>query len=218
MRMTTAKLRKALDQGASIINPALPWDGAEVAYEPRSANDSMPWIYNGYRFAAGELEIKWGPNGAPVKLGPVQKDFLDACFRHTEWQNGGGWVWENRSASLRLALALEKKGMLVCVSNIPYRERFAPTDLAYRLFNSSLPRPMQATVDQVLVMLAEQNWEWKPGCGWYYHNEPVTRLALEALVSDGYVARSGDGYGLLSVGYERALKLGFDPNLFDDEG
>ena len=168
--------------------------------------------------ASRTCEIQWGPNGKRVKLTETQLDFLKACFSHTEWANGGGWMWANRSTSLRLAQALERKGMLICVNSTPYRERYAPTDLAHRLFNKSLPRPMQVTLDLVLVMLAEHGWEWKPGCGWYYHNEPSTKLALETLVSDGYVAHAGDGYGLLSVGYERALKLGYDPNLFDDEG
>lgn len=218
MRMTTAKLRKALAQGAKIVNPAQPWNNAEVSYEPRSPRDPQPWVYNDYRFSAGELEIQWGPNGAPVKITDIQADFMRACIDHKSWENGGGWMWANRSTSLRLAWALEKKGLLICVSSKPFRERFAPSDLGYRLFEKAYPRPEQSSIDTVLVMLAEQSWEWKPGCGWHYHNEGMTQLALEALVSDGYAVRAGTGYGMVSAGYQRALELGFNPNLFDDEG
>lgn len=217
MAQTTAQLRKALAQGAKIVNTSQPWDGAEMAYEPRSPRDPQPWVYNGYRFSAGELSIEWGPNGAPIKLTDTQTDFLRACINHKQWANGGSWMWANRSTSLRLAQALEKKGLLICTSSKPYREVYAPSDLAYRLYDRKFPRPEQAVVDLVLVMMAEQNWEWKPGCGWHYHNEGMTKLALEALVSDGYVVRSGTGYGLTSKGYEQALVKGFDPNLLSDE-
>lgn len=223
MRMTTSKLRQALADGAKIVTTDSAYDkDSEVEYAPQYKGDRHPWRVKGLtgvdRVATSTCGIQWGPNGAPVKLTEVQTNFLNACLRSDGWANGGGWMWANRSTSLRLALALEKKGLLICVNSTPYRERFAPSDLAYRLYGSTLPRLEQSKINSVLVMLAEQNWEWKPGCGWWYHNEGLTKLALEALVSDGYVVRSGDGYGMISAGYQRALELGYDPNLFGDEG
>jgi hypothetical protein len=219
---TTVQLRKALAQGAKIVTTNAALKGMEVEYAPQYKGDRYPWRVKGLtgvdRVRTSTCEIQWGPNGAPVKLTETQVDFLNACLKHGGWENSGGWMWANRSTSLRLALALEKKGLLICVNNKPYRERFAPSDLAYRLYGNTLPRLEQSKIDTVLVMLAEQGWQWEPGCGWHYHNESLTKLALEALVSDGYAVRSGDGYGMISAGYTKALELGFDPNLFDDEG
>lgn len=220
---TTAQLRKALEQGAKIVTTDAGYDkGSEVEYDPQHKGDRQPWRVKGLtgvdRVRTSTCEIQWGPNGAPVKLTETQEAFMRACISHKGWANSGGWMWANRSTSLRLAEALERKGLLICVNSMPYRERYVPSDLGHRLYDPKLPRPTKAVTDLVLVMLAEQNWEWKPGCGWYYHNEGVTKLALEALVGDGYVVRSGDGYGMVTAGYDKALELGYDPNLFDDEG
>lgn len=219
---TLAQLRKALAQGAKIVtnDPAL--KGMEVDYAPQFNGDRKPWRVKGLtgvdRVPSRTCEIQWGPNGEPVRLTDTQTDFMRACIQHKGWANGGGWMWANRSTSLRLAWALEKKGLLICTNSTPYRERFGISDLGYRTFDKRFPRPEQKVIDMVLVMLAEQNWEWKPGCGWHYHNEGMTQLALEALVSDGYAVRSGTGYGMVSAGYQRAQDLGYDPNLPSDEG
>lgn len=213
---TTAQLRKALAEGAKIVNPSQPWNRAEVAYAPRTLRDPQPWLYNGYRFVSGELEADWGPDGKPVKLTETQAYIVKLFVERGDWYPGSGWVWSNRSTTIRMLDGLVRKGVLIRVSDTPYKERYTLSDLGHRQFNKPVG-PTEAEVRIVLVMLAEQSGEWAPGCGWWYRNEKLTRRCLSVLVSRGLVVRNGDNYGLLGTAYDAAREAGYNPDLLMDE-
>lgn len=62
------------------------------------------------------------------KIGIVQQGVLDALIRHKGWQNDSGWMWQNRSTTLRALEGLAKKGLARCIDDRPYKEKFAPTE------------------------------------------------------------------------------------------
>lgn len=220
----TMQLRKAMAKGAKIVYGMQPWEGREMAYRPRNKHDRKPWVLardgGPFRFGSGELEIEWGPEGEPVELTEIQEHMLRALAGRNGgvWFPGCGWHWNNRSTTIRFLLGLVKKGLAVQTSDQPYRERFEITEKGRRLAAPKFPTPPQEDVDTVLVMLAEHDGGWAPGCGWHLKSEGYVTLCLKALVRRGYAVENADGsFGMLGTAYGRARELGYDPNLVDGE-
>lgn len=220
MANTTLKLRKALAKGAKIVCSFQPYEGEEMLYDPRTPRDPQPWRLKStdlFRYRAGELRIEWGEGGEPVKLTDNQQGALRALVERGVYHAGCGWVWDNHSNTARLMDALVKKGVAELVEK-PWSKTpvYEPTEKGRKHIAPRPLRPKQKDIDGALVLMAEQDGEWKPGDGWHYVNEYLTRLCLEALVSDGYVVKQGDSYGLKGSGFDRAHELGFDPSLLDE--
>lgn len=56
----TARLKKAMDEGALIVCSMQPHQGWPVGYSPRSARDPQPWTCNGVRYSGRECHIDRG--------------------------------------------------------------------------------------------------------------------------------------------------------------
>jgi hypothetical protein len=143
----TARLRKLAEEGAVVVASVAPFDGHPVEYRPRKHGDPTPWILIGkpedsyYRFAGRFCHETW-PNGKPQrKLGASQKHCLEAMTRYSgTWANGSGWVWGNRSKTLTIMKALEKRGLVVQTSTVQFREAFELTEAGWVASGKTEPK------------------------------------------------------------------------------
>jgi hypothetical protein len=155
-----------------------------------------------------------------LSLGRVQEGVLEELVRHGgQWYPGCGWTWSNVSTTKRVLASLAARGLAEKVKGYgPSRVAYRITEEGRKLVAPKLPRPPDADLRITLVMLAEQNGEWTPDGGWHYRNVHYTKLCLDNLVADGYVALMGDNhYGLKGgIGFDKAREWGWDDTLIED--
>jgi hypothetical protein len=133
-RNFTAELKKAQEQGAKIVCSMAPYEGYEMVYEPRKTGDPSPWKLKAgsdFRYSGRECHADW-PEGTGPKpdLTDTQQLVLDALRRNNDgvWRPGYGWVWENRSTTLKHLNALVKKGFAEQTGFEQFREEYRITE------------------------------------------------------------------------------------------
>lgn len=47
------------------------------------------------------------------KLGPTQQSIYQSLIRHGDWYPGCGWIWTNRSMTIRLLESLVRRGFAI---------------------------------------------------------------------------------------------------------
>lgn len=128
-RFYTSELRTALRKGGRIVCSVAPYEGREVEYAPRAKNDPTPWRLEGmdddmlYRYHGRECHAV----DVPVAVTDIQRRCLKIMQNFSgTWHSGGAWMWGNRSQTLRIMRALEKKGLVRASER--YEEYFEITD------------------------------------------------------------------------------------------
>lgn len=136
-RNYTAELKLALAQGATIHRSSVGEE--EVVYAPRSKGDRLPWLLKTdasgeWRYSGRECHaMKDGKVYTPVKPVRVMTEDQKHALRCLAERNGGvwypgcGWVWANRSTTLRILDGLVKRGYAKMTDSSKYNERYELT-------------------------------------------------------------------------------------------
>jgi hypothetical protein len=136
-------------------------------------------------------------------------DSGDGC-----WTRKSRWVLHTCGGTIRTLDALAARGLVTCLDRRAGTERYEITD-AGRAINQ---QPTSAQLDSLLVMMAEEDFEWRDAeGGWWWRSRDFTRTCMELLVRQGLVGKHGKIYGLGHKGLERAKAKGYDPSVIYED-
>lgn len=158
------------------------------------------------------------------RLGENQKHILKGLADGR--LNGTGWVWQNRSTTLRLMKGLVRRGLVseqvTELSGDRKSYSWNLTEAGQKWVElERTPTLPETDRNTLILMMAEQNLEWSPDAGWHLKNQGYTLLGMRDLEKQGLVRQVGDKaerrYAAGSALLDKAYALGFDPSLLDDE-
>jgi hypothetical protein len=155
------------------------------------------------------------------RLGENQKHILKGLSDGR--LTGTGWVWGNRSTTLRLMKGLVSRGLVV-------ETAYPSTKGGQTNYSWSLSEAGQKWVElentptlpdedrrMLIVMMAEQELEWNPKAGWHLKTVQYTELGMKDLEKQGLVRPIGDKKDRRWAGgadlLDKAREYGYDPNL-----
>ncbi len=159
------------------------------------------------------------------RLGDNQKHILNGLASGR--LNGTGWVWQNRSTTLRLMRGLVARGLVTETEHKPSKGT-GSTTYSWNLTEAgrkwveleNTPTLPEADLNIIIVMMAEQDLVWEPNT-WHFRTQQYTELGMKDLEKRGLVRQVGDRkdrrYAAGATLLDKAYELGYNPNLLFDE-